>query len=522
MTQTIETQVLIIGGGATGTGLARDLCLRGLDVVLAEKGDLNAGASGANHGLLHSGARYVHSDLEAAMECRAEGQILKEICPQCIEETSGLFVAVPGDDEAYIADFPHMCSRAGIPCRELAVAEALEKAPCIAPDAIAVYEVPDAAIDPFKLAIENMTQARGLGARYLSHTRVAGFEMDKGRMVRARVRDTRTGDEFAIAAQIMVSASGAWAGEVAAMAGLHIPMVFSKGTLLVTGQRLAKPVINRLRKASDGDILVPGGVVSIIGTTSVRVDCPDRIFPTVEEVDLVINQGRQMVPDLGVRRYIRAYCGVRPLVSSQGGDDRKVTRGFSLIDHEKEGVSNFITITSGKLTTYRLMAERTADMVCGKLGISEPCKTGVLALPMAETGDWTAPGASLRQGYRLPDRDDLMICECEMVPASAMDAIVEDVKRHHGQPDLVAIGLRSRLGKGPCQGATCSTRALARLYDNGEVRGREGIRALSRFLDERWKGEHALLWGDSLAQSSLKEMIHCGLFCLEMQGDEDG
>ncbi len=519
MKKTIETQVLIIGGGATGTGLARDLALRGIDVVLVEKGDLNAGASGANHGLLHSGARYVSSDLEAAMECRSEGIILKQICPQCIEDTSGMFVAVAGDDETYIADFPGMCTKAGIPCRELDVNTALDKAPCLAPDAIAVYEVPDAAIDPFKLAIENMTQARGLGTQYFSRSRVMGFEIDKNGIGFARILDIPTQDEFSIQADIYVSASGAWAGEVAAMAGIDIPMVFSKGSLLVTGQRLAKPVINRLRKASDGDILVPGGIVSIIGTTSVRVDCPDRIFPTVEEVDLIINQGRQMVPDLGIRRYIRAYCGVRPLVGSKDGDDRNVTRGFSLLDHGQEGIHNFITITGGKLTTYRLMAEKTADLVCRKLKVSEPCKTGKLPLPMAETGDWTAPGALLRHGFRLPDRNDKMICECEMVPASAIDAIAADVRRHRGRPDLLSIGLRSRMGKGPCQGSTCSVRALSHLYDTGEIQGRDGIRDLIRFLDERWKGEHSLLWGDSLAQSSLKEMIHCGLFCLEMEDE---
>ncbi len=519
MRKTIETQVLIIGGGATGTGFARDLSLRGLDLVLIEKSDLNAGASGANHGLLHSGARYVYSDMDAARECRSEGMILKQICPQCIEETSGLFVAVPGDDDAYIADFPGMCKRAGIPCREMSMEAALEKAPCLTPDAIAVYEVPDAAIDPFKLAIENMTQARGMGAQYRSHSKVLGFEMGRKGIQRARVQDTRTHEECFIQAQIYVSASGAWAGEVAAMAGVEIPMVFSKGSLLVTGQRLAKPVINRLRKASDGDILVPGGIVSIIGTTSVRVDCPDRIFPTVEEVDLIINQGRQMVPDLGIRRYIRAYCGVRPLVGSKDGDDRNVTRGFSLLDHGQDGIDNFITITSGKLTTYRLMAEKTADLVSKKLKNSEPCKTGTLPLPMADAGDWTAPGASLRHGFCLPDREDQMICECEMVPASAIDAIAGDIRRHRGRPDLLSIGLRSRMGKGPCQGSTCSVRALSHLYETGEIQGRTGIQDLKLFLDERWKGEHALLWGDSLAQSSFKEMIHCGLFCLEMEDE---
>ena len=95
----METQVLIIGGGVTGAGIARDLALRGIKCILAEKHDINAGASGANHGLLHSGARYVAGDLVNAEECREEGNILKKLASHCIEDTGGLFVAVEGDDE---------------------------------------------------------------------------------------------------------------------------------------------------------------------------------------------------------------------------------------------------------------------------------------------------------------------------------------------------------------------------------------------------------------------------------------
>ena len=95
----LKTQVLIIGGGATGTGLARDLALRGIRFIVAEQGDINSGASGANHGLLHSGGRYVFTDPDVAAECRAEAELLKQMAPQCIETTDGLFVAVEGDDD---------------------------------------------------------------------------------------------------------------------------------------------------------------------------------------------------------------------------------------------------------------------------------------------------------------------------------------------------------------------------------------------------------------------------------------
>ena len=180
----IHTEVLIIGGGVTGTALARDLALRGVDCILVEKDDLNAGASGRNHGLLHSGARYVAGDREAATECRAEGEILKRIAAQAVDDTGGYFVAVPGDDERYIADFPSYCARSGILARAVDVAEARAQEPALAADAIAVFEVPDASIDPFRLSLESIAEAQRLGARLLRRARVVGFER-LGRRLRA-------------------------------------------------------------------------------------------------------------------------------------------------------------------------------------------------------------------------------------------------------------------------------------------------------------------------------------------------
>ncbi|ACN13444.1 GlpA1 [Desulforapulum autotrophicum HRM2] len=517
MEKTIETQVLVIGGGATGTGIARDLTLRGVKVILIEKSDLNAGASGANHGLLHSGARYVHSDAEAAMECLAEGLLLKQIAPHCIEETGGLFVAVPGDDEGYIADFPSMCQRSGIHCQPLDLKEVRQMEPCLSPKLIAAFGVPDAAIDPFKLSIENLNDALNRGGQYYDHARLEAFIVEHHRIVGARILNTNTRELFRIRADIYVSATGAWADDVAARAGVHIPMVYSKGSLLVTGRRMATRVINRLRHPGNGDILMPGGVVSILGTTSVRMDSPDNLFPSVDEVDLIIDQGEQMIPALGHRRYIRAYSGVRPLVSAGGGEDRTVSRGFSLLDHAGDGVDNFITITGGKLTTFRLMAEKTSNRVCDKLGISAACQTRDLILPKTAGGGWTEPGVALGQKFFSRSKGDPLLCECEMVPASAIDAIISSIRKNWAEPDLLAIALRSRMGKGPCQGSFCSVRVLSHLYNQGEVAGPKGGDGLRRFLNERWKGEHALLWGTALAQSSLKEMIHCGLFCLEME-----
>ena len=137
MINTLSTQVLIIGGGSTGTGIARDLALRGVQCILAERRDINAGASGANHGLLHSGGRYVFADQGSAAECREEGALLKKLAPHCIEDTGGLFVAVAGDDEKYVADFPGLCAQCRIPVQELDIKEARELEPALSDNLIA-------------------------------------------------------------------------------------------------------------------------------------------------------------------------------------------------------------------------------------------------------------------------------------------------------------------------------------------------------------------------------------------------
>ncbi|HBW15509.1 MAG TPA: anaerobic glycerol-3-phosphate dehydrogenase subunit A [Desulfovibrio sp.] len=516
----MQTQVLIIGAGATGTGVARDLALRGVDCILIDQRDVNAGASGGNHGLLHSGGRYVFTDPHAAAECKAEGDILKRIAPQCIEETGGYFVAVEGDDPAYASDFPGYCAKAGVPCREVDAHEARRNEPAIAESTFAVYEVEDASVDPFKLSLENVADAGRHGGRYLRYTRVLGFDMERGRIVAARVEDMRSGREYRIVADEYVVAAGAWSGGITAMAGCHVDIVYAKGTLLVTQTRMAHRVINRLRTPGDGDILVPGGTVSVLGTTSLRVESPDDVRPTVAEVDVNINEGMGMVPSLADARFIRAYAGVRPLVRSgrPSGSDRAASRGFVLLDHEEDGVHNLVTIAGGKLTTYRLMAERAADLVCERLGVSAPCLTAVRPISPSDEAEWAEPGVLQKQNWwRNHDRDDYLLCECEIVPKSGVDSIIATFKDEAEPPRLLAIGLRSRVGKGSCQGAFCGARITAHMHDRRIIEGREGLDGLREFLGARWKGQRPILWGAQFNQAELKEALYFGLVGMELE-----
>lgn len=513
----MRTQVLIIGGGVIGTGLARDLAMRGVSCILAEKRDINAGASGGNHGLLHSGARYVRSDQTVAIECRKEGELLKRLAPQCIEDTGGLFVAVEGDDENYIADFPQFCNLCGIPTKALNPKEAREIEPALSEKVIAAYEVQDAAIDPFMLSLDNISCAQELGTTLLCYTEARAFDIGNSRIRFIQLENTQTAEEIIIETDIVVNASGAWAGLVAELAGIQINGLYSKGTLLITDHRITQRIINRLRPASNADIVVPGGVVSIVGTTSIRIDGPDEAHPTIEEIDTIVDDAAAMIPSLDRARYIRAYCGVRSLFgSSEGDDDRSVSRGFTLIDHGSQGINNFITITGGKLTTYRLMAEKTADLVCSHLGISNPCTTWTEPLPRSQHARWTEPKLAPRVWLKHHKSDDIILCECEMVPKSTVDSIINLIHQQSDSVNFHDILLRSRVGKGPCQGTFCGIHIMGYLFDIGELGAEKCLHSLREFTRSRWKGLYAILWGQQLKQVELLESMECGILGLEL------
>lgn len=515
----VKTQVLIIGGGITGTGLARDLALRGIDCLVVEKGHLNSGTSGANHGLLHSGARYVSNDPATAQECRSESRLLKRLAPGCCDDTGGLFVAVAGDCETYIADFPGLCERNGIPVEAVDCREAMELEPELSDRVIAAYRVEDATVDPFRLAYDNMADAEAHGARLLTHSQVVGMGRRGDRIGWVRVRRAKTGEAFQVEADQVVNVSGPWVGRILEMAGLTLPVIWSKGSILVTQRRITERVVNRLRPPSDGDIVVPGGTVSLVGTTSVRVEDIEHIQVELPEVDFLVEEAAKMVPGIGGARLVRAFAGVRSLLGRSGtSDDRSISRNFEIVDHQGEGLANLVTVVSGKLTTFRLVAEKAADLLCGRLGVNAPCLTAHLPLPARPVHDWVVAGVAPRIWRHRRKPDDPLLCECEMVPASAVDQIVEKL-RGEGRPvDLDSIRLYSRMGKGSCQGAFCGLRTIGFLYERDVLMGNAGIEELRAFLEARWKGLRPVLWGRQLAQEELQEAIHCGLFNLDTIG----
>lgn len=528
-----EYDVIVIGGGATGAGTARDCAMRGLKTVLVERLDFTAGATGRNHGLLHSGARYAHTDPESAAECIKENMILRRIARHCVDDTGGLFVTLPEDSLDYQDAFVADCRKAGIEAEVLEPERAIAMEPAVNPAIIGAVKVPDGAIDPFRLTTANVLDARLHGADIITYHEVTGFVKDGDRITGVRLKSHVNGEESVIYGRVTVNACGIWGHHVAELAGVKVDMYPAKGALLIFGHRVNNMVINRCRKPADADILVPGDTICVIGTTSTRIpfDDIDKMEVTPGEVDLLLREGIKLSPKLATTRILRAYAGVRPLVADDSDPTgRSISRGIVCLDHAKrDGIDGFITITGGKLMTYRLMAEEATDLVCRKLGVDRPCETAVMPLPGSEAdhkdekrrqhiielsteqkaaegrhGSWTGRIESKS------DADDALVCECEQVSVAEVNYAIEELHVHN----LINLRRRTRLGMGTCQGALCACRG-AGLLERHDKCTKRSLDDLAAFMDERWHGMFPVCWGETLCEVQFSSWIYQGVLGLD-------
>jgi len=381
-----RSRICIIGGGGTGAALAYDLSLRGFEVVLLERGELTSGTTGRHHGQLHSGARYAWFDKAIARECYEETLILRHIVPEAIEYNGGFFLALTEEEALLVPDFLSACAESGIPSREIPMARALELEPGINPAALRAVWVPDGSFDAFRLPLAFFAAARALGAAIRPWCQVVGLETSGGRVVAAHILDrgTELAREERIEADYFVSATGAWAGELAALVGIDVPITPAPGTMVAVRGRFSDRVISRLRHPSDGDIVVPQRGLSIIGSTQRVTDNPDSLLPPREEIDALLAEGAALVPAFAGAHVHAAWAAARPLAGKAGAGDegRSISRDFAVVDHaERDGLAGFATIIGGKATVLRAMAEKTADAVCAKLGLPGTCETANYALP---------------------------------------------------------------------------------------------------------------------------------------------
>src|SRR3954451_20073348 len=518
MPATMQTEVLVIGGGATGAGVAWDCALRGYDTILVERKDLAEGTSGRFHGLLHSGGRYAVKDPNAAVECIEENIILRQIAADCIEDTGGLFVTTPDDDPAYGDEFLAGCARTGVPTEEIDVAGALRPEPRLNPGIKRAFTVPDAGIDAWKTVWALANAAASRGARILPYHAVVDLLRGGDRVVGARLHDERSGEDVTIEAGFVLNAAGAWAGRIAGMAGIEgVEIIPGKGIMIAMNHRLVNTVINRCTMPADGDILVPIRTVSVIGTTDMRIADPDELEVSQEEVEQMLDDGERLVPGFRDARALRVWAGVRPLFQDDkasgeaAADTRDVSRTHAVVDHvERDGVGRFLTMSGGKLTTLRLMAQDLVDGMCRQLGEERPCRTATERPPDNEDGELYSLGSRMRR-RESPLQDEQLICECELIGRRKL----EETMRRRGTTNLDDVRRSLRLGMGPCQGGFCIYRATGILHAVYRLTGEEASESLRGFLQERWKGMWPILYGDQLRQARLDDWIFQGLLDVE-------
>ncbi|MFW5949877.1 MAG: anaerobic glycerol-3-phosphate dehydrogenase subunit GlpA [archaeon] len=529
---THNPHVAVIGGGSTGVGIARDAAMRGFDVTLVEKGNLTHGTTGRMHGLLHSGGRYAVSDQESARECIDENVILRDIASHCIEETGGLFVKRPEDTEEYYQKKLEGLRACSIPATELTAEEARQREPYLAKDIDKAIEVPDGAIDPFRLCVANAASAEEYGARIETFSEVTDLLVEDGEIVGLEItHESGTGKRVhgteetveELRVDHVINASGAWAGQIAEMADIDVEVRPSKGVMTIMNVRQVDTVINRCKPKGNADIVVPHETTAILGTTDEEVNDPEDYPEEQWEVDLMIDELSELVPILQDARTIRSFWGVRPLYEppeTGTTDPTDITRQFFLLDHaDRDDTPGMTSIVGGKLTTYRLMAEQVVDHLAEKFGVTEPCRTADEPLPGSEdksvlddhmeTYGLRSPVAK-RSAERLgsrtkevldTDEPNPVVCGCEAVTRAEVNDAIDQAGT-----DLNAVRIRTRASMGNCQGGFCSHRMANELHPKYDER--QAMTALDELYQERWKGQRHALWGEQLSQAMITYALH--------------
>ncbi|QPK81939.1 anaerobic glycerol-3-phosphate dehydrogenase subunit A [Schaalia sp. ZJ405] len=516
--RTIQTDVVVIGGGSTGAGVVRDVAMRGFKTVLVDRADIAQGTSGRFHGLLHSGGRYIASDPESATECAEENTIVKKINANAVEDTGGLFVVTAQDDEEYADQFLARAAAAKVPAQEISIAEALKREPRLDPRIKRAFEVLDGSVDGWQMTWGAIRSAEAYGAQVLTYHRVTQIEHSDNQVTAVIVHDLRGGEDLRIECQFVLNCGGPWAGQIAAMAGCHgVDVVPGAGIMIAMNYRLSHTVLNRCIWPADGDILVPDHPVCIIGTTDLKAEDPDKLSIPADQVQQMLDAGEAMVPGFRKARALHAWAGARPLIKDSrvdAADTRHMARGMTVVDHHsRDGVKGLLSIAGGKLTTYRLMAERIVDIMCDEMGDKRECRTAQEAVPAAEDRKLYTIGHRLDdlEKHNESPSHDQVICECELVTRTMLEKTMDALPNSQ----LDDVRRQVRLGMGPCQGGFCSQRATGIAHERGSIDSEKANGLLKLFLKNRWIGLWPILYGKQARQAALDNWVHEGTLDVE-------
>jgi glycerol-3-phosphate dehydrogenase len=530
--------LIIIGGGVNGTGIARDAAMRGLKTLMLEKKDVASGASGANSGMIHGGIRYLRYDRKVTeLSCIDSGYIqrivphllfrIPFIAPLTAEDVNHpnfreRFLAY--GTEVYFGAYDlYQPYKRGLPSVHLRAEEVYELEPGLRHNLIGAMTMDEWGIDPWRLCALNAISAQQHGATVLTYTQVLGFiRGPRGEVEGVRVRDQRTKQHSEYRARLIINVAGAWAPNVAALAGVSVRIRAGKGVHLTLDRRLSNYGI--IASAIDGRqiFVMPHEQTSIIGTTDTDYyGDPDDLRVTQDEVAYLMEGIESAVPAIREARVLRAWAGIRTTLYEYGKLGDALSREHAIYEHEREGARNFFTLIGGKLASYRMQSQELTDLVSARLGKGGECRTHLEPLPGGEAFPNTL---DLAQQYRMPEptigrmayrhganavkiceladaRPELRapLCRCEQTSyAEAVYCLREENVRR-----LSDLRRRCRVGMGPCQGARCAGAAAALFARERDLSAAEAHRELLHFLGACFRGQRPVLDGEQMAQEEL-------------------
>ena len=371
--------VLVVGGGITGAGIARDATLRGLTVALVDKGDFGSGTSSRSSRLVHGGVRYLeHGHLHLVFEASAERRRLLRLAPHLVRPLAFTWPVYEGQR------LPVWKLAAGLTLYDaLALFRNVERHKRLRPQGVLAWEPElapsglrggvryfDAATDDARLTLANALDARAAGALVLNHVALVGAAGARDGLRVVRVEDALTGERGELRARVIVNAAGPWSDEVLGRLGAATRQGVrgSKGShIAVPRSRVGNRAAVTLTHPTDGRVMfaLPSGSHTIIGTTDMFTEeSPESVRASAGEVRYLLDAANALFPDAALTPddVVSAWSGIRPLVPT----------GTSSVAASREHVitsdAGTVSITGGKLTTYRVMASEATDAAERMLG----------------------------------------------------------------------------------------------------------------------------------------------------------
>lgn len=541
--------VLIVGGGINGVGIARDLALRGVSCLLVEKKDFSAGTSWASSGMIHGGPRYLLHDKEVTRLACLDSGYIQKIAPHLLFRIPFLYPVYQEEGqtkiqaallletvEAFFEAYDQFVElKNGRKHTRLTATEVIKLEPDLPQkNLLGAVSFDEWGIDVPRLCIANVIDAVEHGATALNHTEIALIRKNNGQVQGATLKDTLTGEMKNVSCKMLVNATGPWSPEFAKLLGVTIDLRGGKGIHLVLDRRLFNMAL--ATKAIDGReiFILPYENTSLIGTTDDDYFGDlDEQRTTEDEIKYLLEGIAEIFPAVKKARIISSHSGVRPTLYKRKVYEDALSREHEVLDHEKrDGISGAVSLIGGKLASYRIMAEETADLVCRKLGVTAACRTHDSALPGGEAKpDVTLlakdygldPYVVSRLVYRHGSRatrilDDIrrepelgaLTCACEPVTA----AEIRYVTRFEMARTLSDVRMRTRFGAGPCQGTNCLIGGASLLNelknDLAEIASESLHDDLSSYFRDWWYNHAAVLDGDQLKQEELFQAV---MFC---------